>query len=752
MSNSNKNAMDDGGWGEDFAADHTTVDPTLLDRLAALDAKEEQPPGGGGQFPSEHTVTLGVDDLLDVQDGPTPPGPDPRREAHMTGPPPMDANGEKTQVFVPAMEDEPSRAKLKVLQGGGQQKEYMLARDRVTMGRGTNNDILVPDIAISRQHLEIIRKPDGTYKMRDMNSGNGTKLNGSRVIEGDLFGGDRIEIGSTIFEFVLTGPGASRPAGDRNIVIHPSEKQSNSSRSGGFNAPSASPQKTATSIPNYQAGAPGHNATVTHYQMQQNAAAPAAARSSNLLLTALILCFGLLFMALVLVVGAKVYIDNQKTNTTVAANTDVDKKGASDFYLEGVALVQDKKWEDAEEKLTFAMELARDERNFQVRKDAERQLEVVNQEKDFAKELKRGKQFITDGEMVDAIDSLESIRSHSVYYSEARELVEKTRKDYADGVVKEARVAFDDKRYDEADEKISALLGIVPDHDGAKELRADILKLPPEIHTPRPIAVRTNKSNTQTRADWKARMEARNNKKDDAATDDTKGARDTTPKDDKKDTAAVAANTKGNAGANKGNKGNDKAAPGVVNFTPGLTMYRSKQFSEATAFFNKIAAEEEGFYAQKASTLARSIRSFEQSFNKGTSAYQSNNFSQATRYLTNAARLDKAISGSGGYFQAQLREMLAESHFKQAETAFNTQNFARAGSHAKKAKNYKPSHPGVQTLLGQLEIKAKSMYIDAINKKASDPKQAKRIAQSILSMLPNSSDTHQKAKKLMSEL
>ncbi|MEO1271491.1 MAG: FHA domain-containing protein, partial [Myxococcota bacterium] len=733
MSNSNKNAADDGGWGEESSADHTTVDPNLLDRLAALDAQDEAPMGAppaggkGSNYPPEHTVTLGMDDLLNVNNNASAaPRPEPRRDAGMGhgASPPVDVNGEKTQVFVPAMEDEPSRAKLKVLQGGGQQKEYMLARDRVTMGRGTNNDILVPDIAISRQHLEIIRKPDGTYKMRDMNSGNGTKLNGSRVIESDLFVGDRIEIGSTIFEFVLTGPGAGQPSGERHIVIHPSEKKPNPSRSGGYApvpSPAPAPPTAAPAIPNYHT-AGGGQATITHYPVAPPVQpAATSARSSNLLLTVLILCFGLLFMALVLVVGAKLYLNQQDNNTVAAASEEDDVKGASDFYLEGVALAQEKKWDEAEENLNIAMELGTEEREFQVRKDAERQLKVINQEKEFAKELKRGKQFIEDDELVDAIDSLESIRSHSVYYSEARNLVEKTKKTYANTVVTEARAAFDDKRYDEADEKVSALLGVVPNHKAAKTLRAEILKLPPEVHTPRPIVA----ENTQTRGKWRERFKDKDKTKTNTKADNADKA---STKDNTGLTAA--ANTKGTGkGKSKGTgKGKDKgSAPDAVNFTPGLTMYRSKQFGEAAAFFDKISAEEEGFYGQKASTLARSIRSFEQSFKKGVSAYQSNNYPQATRYLTNAARLDKAISGSGGYFQAQLRDMLAESHFKQAEAAFQTQNFARAGSHAKKAKSYKPAHPGVQTLLSQLEVKAKSMYIDAINKKTSDPKQAKRI-------------------------
>jgi hypothetical protein len=54
--------------------------------------------------------------------------------------------------------------------------------------------------------------------------------------------------------------------------------------------------------------------------------------------------------------------------------------------------------------------------------------------------------------------------------------------------------------------------------------------------------------------------------------------------------------------------------------------------------------------------------------------------------------------------------------------------------------------------LEQIEGKAKSLYIDAVNKKKSDPAQAKRIAQTIVVMLPESAETHQKAKQLLQEL
>ena len=811
------------GWGGDdagFASEHTTVDPNLLSRLAALDAKGKSDSSakskkGGNKMPREKTITLDISDLMvddddeaetgdeDVHEpvkteaidfstiaaalqdktealdadqvlagapkapapksgGPimggaavlggqveknsapigTPlsgssksehaapasapaPAPAPPAPAAPAAPAaevdPAFAN-EKTQIFVSAMDDEPTRAKLNIVQGGGQQKEYLLARDRITIGRGTNNDILVPDIAISRQHCEITRQPDGSFRMRDMSSGNGTKLNGARVMDSDLFGGDRIEIGSTVLEFVITGPGASRSPGERKITYHPSEAPSRASQQ------VAMPPPATQAVPSYGSG--GSNATQTHFTMAQQPAPPA--RSTNILFSLVIAAVALVFLALAVVVGAKIYLDSQKGQTAVAA------KSAQEYYFEGISHTKNKEWEKAEEKFTFAMEIAKEERTFQVRKDAELKLDWVRAEKKNAKAIERGQALLKSGDYLEAITKLETVNSGSPYYEEARQTIPEAKGKYAGQLVDKAQKDFETKSYDEADRKITLALTTKPGYQPALDLRKRIDELPKETYKRPPAAV--------ARADRPARP-----RNDDAAEKPERPKADKTPAV----VAAVEPDDDDEPEPKEAPKGKEDKTPAktssvVADFTPGLTLYRNKRYAEAVTYFNGIAANSEGYNAKKAKSLAGKIKQFEKLYQAGSSAYASGQHESSQKSLTNALSLDKSVSG--GYYRGDITAKLAESHYQLARASFNGSNFPRAGFHCKRVLRYKPNHAGNRQLLGQLETKARALYVDAVNAKKSAPVKAKRICDGIVGMLPESSDVHKKAKKLSKEL
>ncbi len=77
---------------------------------------------------------------------------------------------------------------------------YPLIGLRMTMGRGTDNDIVVADPGASRHHAEVIFNGDD-WSVRDNNSTNGTFLNGEPVTQHILRSGDVVELGTTRLEF-----------------------------------------------------------------------------------------------------------------------------------------------------------------------------------------------------------------------------------------------------------------------------------------------------------------------------------------------------------------------------------------------------------------------------------------------------------------------------------------------------------------------------------------------------------------------
>ncbi|MFP4566465.1 MAG: diguanylate cyclase [Spirochaetaceae bacterium] len=69
-----------------------------------------------------------------------------------------------------------------------------------TIGRGRECEIQLPDISVSRRHARIIRETDG-YIIEDLNSTNGTLVNGEPVTRRALKSGDQIRVGRLHLEF-----------------------------------------------------------------------------------------------------------------------------------------------------------------------------------------------------------------------------------------------------------------------------------------------------------------------------------------------------------------------------------------------------------------------------------------------------------------------------------------------------------------------------------------------------------------------
>ena len=81
-------------------------------------------------------------------------------------------------------------------------QEYYVLRGLTKLGRSSKNDIVIKDNFVSKNHL-LIEKENGRYYIRDLNSANGTFLNGQTLHEEtELKNGDRIGVGFIQFLFV----------------------------------------------------------------------------------------------------------------------------------------------------------------------------------------------------------------------------------------------------------------------------------------------------------------------------------------------------------------------------------------------------------------------------------------------------------------------------------------------------------------------------------------------------------------------
>jgi FHA domain len=91
-------------------------------------------------------------------------------------------------------QQEPTMPKMIVSIDGVVIKEVQLTKDRTTLGRRPYNDIVIDNLAISGEHA-VIQLSGNEVTLEDLNSTNGTYINGKAVKKQILANDDTIEIG-----------------------------------------------------------------------------------------------------------------------------------------------------------------------------------------------------------------------------------------------------------------------------------------------------------------------------------------------------------------------------------------------------------------------------------------------------------------------------------------------------------------------------------------------------------------------------
>jgi pSer/pThr/pTyr-binding forkhead associated (FHA) protein len=80
-------------------------------------------------------------------------------------------------------------------------KEVQLTKDRTTLGRRPYNDIVIDNLAVSGEHA-VLQMTSGEVFLEDLNSTNGTYVNGKAIKKKQLANGDSVEIGKYKIKFV----------------------------------------------------------------------------------------------------------------------------------------------------------------------------------------------------------------------------------------------------------------------------------------------------------------------------------------------------------------------------------------------------------------------------------------------------------------------------------------------------------------------------------------------------------------------
>ncbi len=123
------------------------------------------------------------------------------------------ASNDRTQIRKQSQQldkiPEKFQASVVIVKGHPLGMEFLVGKEYTVLGRDQEADIALQDAQVSRQHVAIEYRA-GNYTLKDLESTNGTRMNGTLIKETKLRHGDKFDIGDTTLQFVLEDTGKSR--------------------------------------------------------------------------------------------------------------------------------------------------------------------------------------------------------------------------------------------------------------------------------------------------------------------------------------------------------------------------------------------------------------------------------------------------------------------------------------------------------------------------------------------------------------
>lgn len=397
-------------------------------------------PGGGGQDGEDRTVVdRGAHD-------PGRPGP-PRPGAPLMEVEDDDEPGATMMIQVPTeapgARDVPKEAHLIALAGNDTGQVFPLRQATVLVGRGLNCSVVLNDPSVSRRHFNILRTPEA-WKLIDLGSGNGTRVDGVLQQEIELREGARIEIGITALQFSY---GASSRAASPSPSPRPAPQP----------APPApviprQPEMVPVSKPAPQADPYPPMQVVSPQVAPPDGAEEEEPRSGGgkglkiivISLTALVV--GLAgFLAADKFAGLGLIFKKTATTGEVAEPAKVD---AGALQAEGIERMKERDWAGALEKLEAAEEAAKAAGSDDG--DIRKAVRKARAERDAASDHQAALDAMDAGNQAEGRRLLLLVPEDSVYYLDAQEKLRATQvveKPPVDASVAKAAKLFDAKDF-----------------------------------------------------------------------------------------------------------------------------------------------------------------------------------------------------------------------------------------------------------------------------------------------------------------
>lgn len=342
----------------------------------------------------------------------------------------LDDSQEKTLIFGEDQQaEEPLYPVLLVLQGEEEGREIELIPDHVSVGRGADNDLVLPDIACSRRHA-VFQRRGQTLSISDLDSGNGTLVNGQRIKEIELQDGDEIQLGTTVLQ-----------------LIWPQDEP----------AVARQPGSTVTGARNYAGSATGG-------RLGELLADP---RRRKLLVFGGGGVLGLLLVLLVVKLVSGPGSNSRPTNAELKRQQMREKKRAFDRHFEKTKkLIDEMKWQEAALEIQLALKL-QPSNSLLLEYKAFVEKEIAAQTA-----LSEASTLFAADDFANAILAANRIPANSKYYEQAKKLIQECRQKSLEKIIAEGRQLLEGKKYAQALLKFDEVLERDPQNDVALELKA----------------------------------------------------------------------------------------------------------------------------------------------------------------------------------------------------------------------------------------------------------------------------------------
>ena len=650
-------------------------------------------------------------------------------------------------------------ALLHIIGGNDRGKQFELNKPENRIGRGTDQDVVLADIAVSRRHVTILMEGQ-RFRLKDLGSGNGSLVNGQRMDSGLLNDGDQIEIGNTLmrFDHAASRPVAVPPAPSMPPMAPPGYPPSYPGMAPGYPppgygappgyppsyggmAPPGYPPGYAAPGPAYPAGypppaygsmagyppgfsasgvdpslsaanaMPGFSSGVAPPYTPQppvpsRAATPRGSSGGRLVL------FGA--MLLVSLGGIAAIVSR-----TVFAAPPVIASEAEELYRQGLRLFAAGDYELAKAKFNDAVQQAQDS------PEPRRYARLCDTEMAARTSLKNAERALVNRRYVEAVRALDGVESTSVYYDQASRQRKDTAPKAAGEMIDEAhRLAQDNP--EEARSRLKAALELDPNNSDGRDLLNRIRSggpLPPAGSGAPPSMLGTGRANPPPSAATVAAVTPR---------DPPRRAPQRRAKEDDDPDALV-----------KPGKIAASAPAAAPDSKAAMAAYRARDFAGAAKLYMQESMKQTEKQAIKTIEFANQVRQLQQIVDRAT-VDEAKNAPQAVKEYDQAIQLDQKLTR--GVHAAFFKGRMGSLGVQAAKQSFSQGNYEAAYQAAMAAQKGGGDASG---LLRQLDQKAAELVSQGLAVQKSNIGQAKQYWRTVLKIVPSSSPNYTKAYSLI---